>query len=129
MYQKTNHTNNQFILLSSPIQPKNNFTSSCRRWGHPKTTLLPRTIPDPEFPDDKDEVLFFVLVEFNVEDIRELRRITALELKGELDADGVKAFVEVSWFHLQTIFQGLVQLNMLRPNYISHAIKDRIVIE
>ena len=57
-------------------------------------TISPaRTIPDPEFPGD-EEYLYFVLVEFNVEDIKELRRITALELQGSLDADGLKAFVE-----------------------------------
>lgn len=54
-----------------------------------------RTMPDPEFPGE-DEHLFFVLVEFNVEDVRELKRITELELQGSLDADGLKAFVEVS---------------------------------
>ncbi|CAL1164245.1 unnamed protein product [Cladocopium goreaui] len=52
-----------------------------------------RTMEDPEFPGE-DEYLFFVMVEFNIEDIRELRRITQLELTGTLDADGVKAFVE-----------------------------------
>ena len=40
--------------------------------------------------------MFFVLVEFNIEDIRELKRITQMELTGTLDADGVKAFVEAS---------------------------------
>ena len=58
--------------------------------------LLPRTIQDPEFPGEADELLFFVLVEFNIEDIRELKRITQMELTGTLDADGVKAFVEAS---------------------------------
>lgn len=52
-------------------------------------------MPDPEFPGE-DEHLFFVLVEFNVEDVKELKRITELELQGSLDADGLKAFVEVS---------------------------------
>ena len=56
--------------------------------------LLPRTMQDPEFPDDPKEKLYFVLVEFNVEDIRELKRITQLEMAGTLDQDGVKAFVE-----------------------------------
>ena len=51
---------------------------------------------DPEFPGE-EEYLYFVMVEFNIEDIRELRRITQLELTGTLDADGVKAFVEVPW--------------------------------
>lgn len=36
------------------------------------------------------------MVELNMDDIRELKRITALEMQGTLDADGVKAFVEVS---------------------------------
>ena len=59
-------------------------------------------MPDPEFPGE-DEHLFFVLVEFNVEDIKELRRITQMELTGSLDSDGVKAFVEVSY--LQVVCQ------------------------
>ena len=35
----------------------------------------------PEFPGE-DEFLYFVLVEFNIEDIKELKRITQLELTG-----------------------------------------------
>jgi len=54
---------------------------------------------DPEFPGE-EEYLYFVMVEFNVEDIRELRRITQLELTGTLDADGLKAFVEVSYLQI-----------------------------
>lgn len=50
-------------------------------------------MPDPEFPGE-DEHLYFVLVEFNIEDIKELKRITQLELTGTLDQDGLKAFVE-----------------------------------
>ncbi|CAL1133886.1 unnamed protein product [Cladocopium goreaui] len=53
-----------------------------------------RTIPDPEFPGEEDEKLFFVMVELNMDDIRELRRVTQIEMQGSLDADGVKAFVE-----------------------------------
>jgi len=37
------------------------------------------------------------MVELNMDDIRELKRITALEMQGTLDADGVKAFVEATW--------------------------------
>lgn len=37
------------------------------------------------------------MVELNMDDTRELKRITALEMQGTLDADWVKAFVEVSW--------------------------------
>jgi len=60
--------------------------------------MLLRTMNDPEFPGE-DEFLFFVLVEFNIEDIKELKRITQLELTGTLDSDGLKAFVEVVWLH------------------------------
>ena len=54
-----------------------------------------RTIPDPEFPGE-DEVLFFVMVEFNIDDIKELRRVTQIELTGTLDADGLRAFVDAT---------------------------------
>ena len=50
---------------------------------------------DPEFPGEA-EFLYFVLIEFNIEDIKEYKRITALEMTGTLDPDGVKAFVEVT---------------------------------
>lgn len=43
-------------------------------------------MPDPGFP----------LVEFNIEDIKELRRITKIEMEGSLDQDGLKAFVDPS---------------------------------
>eukprot|EP00435_Cladocopium_sp_Y103_P046902 s2332_g13.t1 len=59
------------------------------------SSLLPRTMNDPEFPGE-EEYLFFVLVEVNIEDVKELKRITQLELTGTLDPDGVKAFVEVN---------------------------------
>lgn len=52
-----------------------------------------RTVPDPNFPGE-DEVLFFVMVELNLDDIRELKRVTALEMQGSLDSDGLRAFVE-----------------------------------
>ncbi|CAK9117887.1 unnamed protein product [Durusdinium trenchii] len=51
------------------------------------------TVPDPELPGE-GELLYFVMVEMNIEDIKELRRITQLEMEGTLDADGLKAFVE-----------------------------------
>lgn len=56
-------------------------------------------IPDPEFPGE-DEWLYFVMVEFNLDDIRELKKITQIELQGSLDADGLKAFVEVTYQRL-----------------------------
>ena len=60
---------------------------------------MPRTIQDPNLPDEKDELLYFVMVEFNVDDIKELKRITAIELSGTLDSEGLKQFVEVLWFN------------------------------
>ena len=63
------------------------FGSSKQQLGHL------RTIPDPEFPGE-DEHLFFVMVELNLDDVKELKRVTALEMQGTLDAEGVKAFVE-----------------------------------
>ncbi|CAE7915094.1 unnamed protein product, partial [Symbiodinium necroappetens] len=50
-----------------------------------------RTIADPECPDDS---LYFVFVEINVDDIREIQRITKLELAGQIDAEMLKAFTE-----------------------------------
>jgi len=47
-------------------------------------------------------LLYFVLVELNLDNISELKRVTQLEMSGKLDADGVKAFVDVSrliWEH------------------------------
>ena len=55
---------------------------------------LPRTIQDPEFPDDPAEQLFFVLVELNLENVSELKRVTQMELHGSLDNEGLKQFVE-----------------------------------
>lgn len=44
-------------------------------------------------------MLFFVMVEFNVDDLKELKRVTQIELSGKLDKDGLKAFVEASWYN------------------------------
>lgn len=63
---------------------------------HHTATLQLRTIPDPEFPGEPDEKLYFVMVELNMDDIKELKRVTMLEMQGSLDQDGLKAFVEVS---------------------------------
>ena len=56
----------------------------------------------------------FVLVEFNIEDIKELKRITQLELTGTLDPDGVKAFVEAPW---QNHFIGIRKNSSMRAPY------------
>ncbi|CAK9088364.1 Midasin (Dynein-related AAA-ATPase MDN1) (MIDAS-containing protein) [Durusdinium trenchii] len=52
------------------------------------------TIPDPEFPGEVDELLYWVMIEFNLDDVKELRRVTEIEMSGQHDSDGLKAFVE-----------------------------------
>ena len=52
-------------------------------------------------------------MEFNLDDIKQVKRITALELEGSLDAEGVKAFVEDPCFEIRLVFT--------RPQWI----KDR----
>lgn len=54
----------------------------------------PRFIQDPEVPDDPDEKLFFVIINLDVSSITELRRITQLEIEGNIDAAGLKEFVK-----------------------------------
>ena len=49
------------------------------------------TIEDPEDPDD---VLYFVLVNIDVKNVNELKRITSLEIAGTVDPDLLKAFTE-----------------------------------
>ena len=52
-------------------------------------------------------------MEFNLDDIKQVKRITALELEGSLDAEGVKAVVEDPCFEIRLVFA--------RPQWI----KDR----
>lgn len=68
----------------------------------------PRTIFDPELPGEQ-EYLYFVMVELNMDDIRELKRVTQLEMKGTLDADALKTFVEVTWLN-KPILSGLTDV-------------------
>ncbi|CAE7563271.1 unnamed protein product, partial [Symbiodinium microadriaticum] len=49
------------------------------------------TIADPESPDDS---LYFVFIEINIDDIRELQKITKLEISGRIDADMLQAFTQ-----------------------------------
>ena len=50
-----------------------------------------RTIADPESPDDS---LYFVFIEINIDDIRELQRITKLEIAGAIDENILQAFTQ-----------------------------------
>ena len=108
------------------------FGSSKQQLGHL------RTIPDPEFPGE-DEHLFFVMVELNLDDVKELKRVKALEMQGTLDAEGVKAFVEAlqliwlyiyiyfhcfpnrSWWDMTNLFQSVPNTHMV-SNMVSLAV-------
>ena len=70
------------------------FLASTKTSGQLVQSATPRTVADPEFPGE-NELLYFVMVEMNIEDVKELRRITQLEMEGTLDSEGLKAFVEV----------------------------------
>lgn len=48
---------------------------------------------DPELPGE-NEKLYFVLIDLDITDTKELRRVVQLEMSGSLDQDGLKAFVE-----------------------------------
>ena len=48
-------------------------------------------IPDPEDPDDS---LFFCLVDIDLKNLNELRRVTSLEAKGQVSEEMLKAFTE-----------------------------------
>ncbi|CAJ1441781.1 unnamed protein product [Effrenium voratum] len=52
------------------------------------------TIQDPELPDDKDERLFFTMINLDISNISELRRLTQLEMEGCIDKDGLAEFTK-----------------------------------
>lgn len=65
-------------------------------WAFPKFTasqnmptwIDPRLIQDPELPDDPDERLFFTMINLDMSNVSELKRITRLEM------EGLKAFTK-----------------------------------
>ena len=83
------------LTIFGPTQPSPTRPATSSNVSSSKQPGDVRTIPDPEFPGEPDELLYFVMVELNMDDIKELRRATALEMQGSLDQDGLKAFVEV----------------------------------
>ena len=54
--------------------------------------LKVRTIKDPESPED---YLYFVFIQLDIDDLRELARVTKLEISGALDQETMKAFTQV----------------------------------
>lgn len=57
-----------------------------------------RFIQDPEVPDDPEEKLYFVIINLDVSNMTELRKITQLEIEGAIDKDGLKEFVKACHF-------------------------------
>lgn len=64
-----------------------------RGWA-PFPEQRPRTVADPELPDDKEERLFFTMINCDVSSITELKRITQLEMEGCIDKEGLKEFTK-----------------------------------
>ena len=48
-------------------------------------------IPDPEEPEDN---LYFCLIDIDLKNINELKRVTSLEAKGQVSEEMIKAFTE-----------------------------------
>ena len=46
---------------------------------------------DPESPEDS---LYYCFIEINIDDLRELQRITKMEISGKIDEGTLKAFTE-----------------------------------
>ena len=72
--------------------------------------LAVRHIPDPELPDDPDEKLFYTIINLDMSNFTEVKRVTKLEMEGKIDQDGLKEFVKawllslecggrVGWWH------------------------------
>lgn len=57
---------------------------------------------DPELPHDPNELLFFVLIEFNMESMTELARVAEMELTGSLTSEVALAFVDAPWHHFES---------------------------
>ena len=56
-----------------------------------RKTNLGLLIPDPEEPEDN---LYFCLIDIDLKNINELKRVTSLEAKGQVSAEMVKAFTD-----------------------------------
>ena len=56
-----------------------------------RKTALGLLIPDPEEPEDN---LYFCLIDIDLKNINELKRVTSLEAKGQVSAEMIKAFTD-----------------------------------
>ncbi|CAK9052372.1 Uncharacterized protein SCF082_LOCUS28656 [Durusdinium trenchii] len=51
-------------------------------------------IQDPELPDDKDERLYFTLINLDMANISEMQKLTRMEIEGCIDQAGLDEFVK-----------------------------------
>ena len=54
----------------------------------------PRWIQDPELPDDEEEKLYFTMINMDMSNLTEVRRLTKLEMEGCIDQAGLDEFVK-----------------------------------
>ena len=54
----------------------------------------PRWIQDPELPDDEEERLYFTMINMDMSNLTEVRRLTKLEMEGCIDQAGLDEFVK-----------------------------------
>jgi len=57
-----------------------------------------RLIQDPELPDDEEEKLYFTMINLDLSNVSELKRLTKLEMEGCIDEEGLKEFTKASCF-------------------------------
>ena len=54
--------------------------------------------PTRKLPDDPDEKLFYTIINLDMSNITEVKRVTTLEMEGRIDADGLREFVKAGYF-------------------------------
>ena len=79
--------------------------------------VLPRTIADPELPDDPDERLYFVLLDLDVSNSSEYQRLTKMECEGCIDESGLQEFVKDGLYISLLIISHLTHLDIYRYGY------------
>ena len=74
-----------------PASKGDNLETFCSMCKWPRQ---PRWIQDPELPDDEEEKLFFTMINLDMSNITEVRRLTKLEMEGCIDQAGLDEFVK-----------------------------------
>ena len=74
-----------------PASKGDNLETFCSMCKWPRQ---PRWIQDPELPDDEEEKLFFTMINLDMSNITEVRRLTKLEMEGCINQAGLDEFVK-----------------------------------